>query len=244
MSTNQPVLSISKVAKEYRMGDITVPALKGVSMEVYAGEMLAIMGPSGSGKSTLMNILGCLDQPTSGEYWLAGDRVSSLSDKALATVRNKQIGFVFQSFNLLRRTTALNNVELPLRYGGVSDRTARARAALERVGLGHRLKHHSTELSGGEQQRVSIARALVTSPRIILADEPTGNLDTHTSREIIGLLQELNRDDGVLVIIVTHEQEVAEHCERFIAMRDGEIVQDAPVPKRLWAIENRRGEST
>jgi putative ABC transport system ATP-binding protein len=226
------------------MGDIVVPALNGVSLEVHEGEMLAIMGPSGSGKSTLMNILGCLDQPTAGEYWLAGDLVSRLNDQELAAVRNRQIGFVFQSFNLLRRTTALNNVELPLRYGGkASQGTGLAKAALERVGLGHRLKHHSTELSGGEQQRVSIARALVMSPSIILADEPTGNLDTRTSHEIMALLQELNRDDGVLVIVVTHEQDISEHCERVISIRDGEVVSDEPVVNRRWAMQAQAGGS-
>jgi len=191
-----------------------------------------------------MNILGCLDQPTAGEYWLAGDLVSRLNDQELAAVRNRQIGFVFQSFNLLRRTTALNNVELPLRYGGkASQGTGLAKAALERVGLGHRLKHHSTELSGGEQQRVSIARALVMSPSIILADEPTGNLDTRTSHEIMALLQELNRDDGVLVIVVTHEQDISEHCERVISIRDGEVVSDEPVVNRRWAMQAQAGGS-
>jgi putative ABC transport system ATP-binding protein len=242
VSASQPVLSLTDVTKTYSMGDITVPALNGVSLEVQEGEMLAIMGPSGSGKSTLMNILGCLDQPTSGKYWLAGDLVSSLNDQELAAVRNRQIGFVFQSFNLLRRTTALNNVELPLRYGGKATQgTGLAKAALERVGLGHRLKHHSTELSGGEQQRVSIARALVMSPSIILADEPTGNLDTRTSHEIMGLLQELNQKDGVLVVIVTHEQNISEHCERVISIRDGEIVSDGPMASRRWAMQPEAG---
>ena len=242
MIASQPVLRLTDVTKKYTMGDIVVPALNGVSLEVHEGEMLAIMGPSGSGKSTLMNILGCLDQPTAGEYWLAGDLVSRLNDQELAAVRNRQIGFVFQSFNLLRRTTALNNVELPLRYGGkAAQGTGLAKAALERVGLGHRLKHHSTELSGGEQQRVSIARALVMSPSIILADEPTGNLDTRTSHEIMALLQELNRDDGVLVIVVTHEKDISEHCERVISIRDGEVVSDEPVANRRWAMQTQAG---
>jgi putative ABC transport system ATP-binding protein len=229
MSEKTPVIRLSHIGKEYRMGDVVVAALQDISLDFHSSEMVAVVGPSGSGKSTLMNIIGCLDKPTSGEYLLDGGAVSRLKDSELAAIRNQKIGFVFQSFNMLPRTTALRNVELPMLYGNGRDRRARARSALERVGLGHRLRHRPTQLSGGEQQRVSIARALVTHPRILLADEPTGNLDSSTSQEILGLLQELNRSDGVLVVIVTHEPDIAVHCQRIITMRDGRVVGDVQV---------------
>ena len=236
MAAPAPVIRLTNVAKEYRMGQVRVPALQGVSLEFTSGEMVAIVGQSGSGKSTLMNLIGCLDTPSEGGYLLDGVPVGTLSDTQLARVRNQKIGFVFQSFNLLGRVSALRNVELPLLYGNGGQRRVRARAALDRVGLSHRMKHLPTEMSGGEQQRVSIARALVTQPRIILADEPTGNLDTATSHEIMALLQELNQADGVLVLIVTHEAEIADHCGRIITLRDGQVMSDEPVTERRWAI--------
>jgi putative ABC transport system ATP-binding protein len=216
------------------MGDTVVRALDGASLTVGAGEMVAVMGPSGSGKSTLMNILGCLDRPTSGSYLLNGEDVSSLSDDRLAEIRNRYIGFVFQSYNLLPRMTALENVGLPLLYGGNGgDRRARALAALERVGLGHRAGHRPMELSGGEQQRVGIARALVKGPRLILADEPTGNLDSRSSEGIIATLQSLNRDDGISILMVTHEPDVAAAARRIVSMRDGRVVGDEHINQRI-----------
>jgi putative ABC transport system ATP-binding protein len=222
-----PLIDITGVSKTYRMGDVEVHALRGVDLSVAAGEMVAIMGASGSGKSTLMNILGCLDRPTAGSYHLAGEEVSRLDANALAERRNQTLGFVFQSFNLLARTSALENVELPLVYAGVRPRDRRRMAieALERVGLGGRLHHHPSQLSGGQQQRVAIARALVNRPPVILADEPTGNLDSRASDEMMALLQHLG-DEGLTVIVVTHEADVAACARRVIVVRDGLIEDD------------------
>ena len=228
-STQAPVIEIRDVTKIYRIGDIEVPALRGVSLTIHRGEMVAIMGPSGSGKSTLMNIIGCLDQPTSGLYRLDGVETANLTDDELAAIRNRKIGFVFQSFNLLPRTTAIEQVELPLIYGGISDRRERAIAALEAVGLGDRIDHRPTELSGGQQQRVAIARAMVMNPSLILADEPTGNLDTKASEEIVALFQELGERQGITVIFVTHEPDIAQHTQRIIHIRDGLVTSDEPV---------------
>jgi putative ABC transport system ATP-binding protein len=227
-----PMIAVSDLAKTYRLGEVTVHALRGVSFVIAAGELVAIMGPSGSGKSTLMNLLGCLDTPDAGSYRLAGEEVSHLSDDQLAAVRNRQIGFVFQSFNLLPRSTALQNVELPLLYAGVSGRVRRekALAALAAVGLADRVHHRPRELSGGQQQRVAIARALVTEPGIILADEPTGNLDSRSSAEIMALFQRLNAERGLTVIFVTHEAEIAAHTRRILRVRDGRIERDEPAP--------------
>ena len=226
---NEALIRTHELGKDYRMGDEIVHALDRVSLTVASGEFVAVMGPSGSGKSTFMNLLGCLDTPSRGEYWLAGERVSSLSADALAKVRNKRIGFVFQHFNLLARTSALDNVALPLLYAGLpeAERHARARAKLEQVGLGARLHHQPTQLSGGQQQRVAIARALVGNPALVLADEPTGALDSHTSIEIMALLQELNRQ-GITIVLVTHEHDVAAFAGRIIHFRDGHIMSDRP----------------
>jgi putative ABC transport system ATP-binding protein len=223
-------LQIVDVGKVYRLGAIEVEALRGVSLTINDGELVSIMGPSGSGKSTLMNILGCLDVPTSGSYRLDGQEVGRLNDDQLAQVRSGKIGFVFQQFNLLARTPALEQVELPMVYAGVRDRRARAMAALEAVGLADRARHRPTELSGGQQQRVAIARALVNEPSIILADEPTGALDTRTSAEIMSIFQRLNRERGLTVIFVTHEAEIAYHTRRIIHLRDGLITSDESVP--------------
>lgn len=220
------VIEVNNVTKVYRMGSVEVKALKGVSCSVKKGERLAIMGPSGSGKSTLMNILGCLDRPTSGIYRLDGAEVSSLKDDQLAEIRNKKIGFVFQSFNLLPRTTAIANVELPLLYSGGKDRRKRALEALDRVGLGQRARHHTNELSGGEQQRVAIARSLINSPSIIIADEPTGNLDSRTSAEIMAIFDELNRKEGITIVLVTHERDIALHAQRVLLLRDGLVERE------------------
>jgi len=220
------MIELDDVTKIYRMGEVEVGALQGVSLRIERGEMAAIMGPSGSGKSTMMNIIGCLDVPTCGQYRLDGQDVARLGDDRLAEIRGRQIGFVFQTYNLLPRLTALANVELPLIYGGGRDRKRRALEALERVGLADRASHRPTELSGGQQQRVGIARALVKEPRILLADEPTGNLDSHSSEEILALLEALNRDDGLTLIIVTHEPDIASRAGRVLSMLDGEIVGD------------------
>jgi putative ABC transport system ATP-binding protein len=222
-------IQIVNVSKTYHMGAIEVTALAGVSLEIADGELVAIMGPSGSGKSTLMNILGCLDVPSNGSYRLDGQEVARLKDDQLAVVRSKKIGFVFQQFNLLARTPAVEQVELPMVYAGVRDRRARALAALDAVGLADRAHHKPTELSGGQQQRVAIARALVNEPSIILADEPTGALDTRTSAEIMAIFQRLNREKGLTVIFVTHEADIAYHTRRIIHLRDGLITTDEPV---------------
>ncbi|HEU5298791.1 MAG TPA: ABC transporter ATP-binding protein [bacterium] len=225
------LIELQNVTKVYRMDGVEVEALRGVDLQVDAGEFVAIMGPSGSGKSTCMNIIGCLDRPTGGMYRLGGEDVSTLDDVALARIRNRRIGFVFQSFNLLARVPAVENVELPLIYAGVPDRRARALRALESVGRARRAGHLPTQLSGGEQQRVAIARALVTGPAVILADEPTGNLDTHTSDEILGLLQALN-DTTITVVMVTHEPDVAACAKRLVRFRDGHIERQEPVDRR------------
>ncbi len=224
----EPVVSLRGITKFYQMGDIEVRALRGVDLDIAAGEMIAIMGPSGSGKSTLMNIMGCLDVPSEGWYEIDGHDVSRLKDDQLADIRNHKIGFVFQSFNLLPRTTALANVELPLIYGGLGGRQRRKRAeeALRLVGLGDRLDHKPNELSGGQQQRVAIARALVNEPSMILADEPTGNLDTRTSVEIMELFQRLNQERGITIVFVTHNPETAEYCHRVVRVRDGLVESD------------------
>jgi putative ABC transport system ATP-binding protein len=221
------LIELADVVRTYVMGDVEVAALRGVSLTIDEGESVAIMGTSGSGKSTLMNIVGCLDRPSSGTYRLAGQDVSRLDRNALAGVRNRTIGFVFQQFHLLARTSAVENVELPLVYAGVgaAERRARAKAALERVGLGTRLDHHPSQLSGGQQQRVALARAIVGRPRLLLADEPTGALDTATSHDVMALLQELG-DEGLTVVLVTHEPEIAEFASRVITLRDGTIRSD------------------
>jgi len=226
-----PLIEVTAVAKHYDLGDVRVDALKGVSLSIERGEYVALVGPSGSGKSTLMNTLGCLDRPTSGSYRLDGREVVTLSKDERAAVRNKHLGFVFQNFNLLPRTSALENVELPMVYArGVParERHRRAREALESVGLGDRLDHHPTQLSGGQQQRVAIARALVNGPSILMGDEPTGNLDSRTGQDVIALFRRLNRDQGLTVIIVTHDTEVAASADRIVTLRDGLIVSDAP----------------
>ena len=229
--SERALIEIRDITKTYQMGEVEVHALRGVSLQVEEGELLSIMGPSGSGKSTLMNVLGCLDQPTSGEYYLGGVDVNSLDDDALADIRNRKIGFVFQTYNLLARTSALENVELPLIYRGMGTRERRQRGteSLELVGLRDRIRHHPSELSGGEQQRVAIARALATEPDIILADEPTGNLDSRSGSEIVAIFKRLNREMGITVVFVTHDADVAAQTRRILRLRDGRIEAEESV---------------
>ena len=226
---NEPIIRVRDLTKSYRMGDTVVQALAGVTLDIAAGEMVAVMGPSGSGKSTFMNVLGCLDRPSSGHYELAGEAVEPMDGDALAAIRNRRIGFVFQQFNLLPRTSALENAELPLLYTSLprAERHQRATRRLQQVGLGERMDHHPRQLSGGQQQRVAIARALVNNPVLILADEPTGALDSRTSLEVMALLQALNRE-GITVVLVTHETEIAEFASRIVLFRDGRVVSDRP----------------
>ena len=234
------VISVRNLVKTYVVGEVEVRALRGVNLEVQTGEFLAVTGPSGSGKSTFMHIIGCLDRPTSGQYFLDGHDVSRMSKDALADVRNTKIGFVFQGFNLLSRTTALDNVELPLLYRGglkTAERHRRAIKALEAVGLNDRADHHPNQLSGGQQQRVAIARALINEPSILLADEPTGNLDTKTSIEVMGIFQQLNIERNITVVLITHELDIAEYGTRTAAFRDGVVVKDHPVARRRVAQE-------
>jgi putative ABC transport system ATP-binding protein len=232
-----PVISVRNLVKSYTVGEVVVRALRGADLDVEAGEFVAVTGPSGSGKSTLMHILGCLDRPTSGQYILDGKDVSRMSKDDLAIVRNRKIGFVFQGFNLLSRTTALDNVELPLLYNGaakikLSERHKRAMAALSAVGLGERYHHYPNQLSGGQQQRVAIARSLINEPSIILADEPTGNLDTRTSIEVMGIFQRLNIERGITIILITHEMDIAEYGTRLVRFRDGRIQIDEKIKVR------------
>ncbi len=235
MQQDMPVIAIRDVTKTYQMGRVRVDALRGVSLSVDRGEMLSVMGPSGSGKSTMMNIIGCLDVASAGRYLLEGEDVRGMNDNELAEIRQGKIGFVFQTYNLLPRATALANVEMPLMYGDGHNRRARALEALERVGLAHRAKHMPTELSGGEQQRVGIARALVKDPSILLADEPTGNLDTRSSDEIMAVIQRLNREEGLTILLVTHEMDIAQHTNRIVTFRDGQVVDDAQVAHPMLA---------
>jgi putative ABC transport system ATP-binding protein len=224
-----PLLRVRDLVKTYQVGDVAVRALRGVTLDIDAGEFVAVVGPSGSGKSTFMHILGCLDRPTSGEYWLEDRDVSRLNDDDLSTIRNGQIGFVFQGFNLLARTSAVENVELPLLYGAkvpAAERRRRALAALAAVGLSDRAEHHPNQLSGGQQQRVAIARALLNNPSILFADEPTGNLDSRTSVEVMDIFQRLKHERGITIVLITHEQQVAEYGSRIIAFKDGQILSD------------------
>jgi putative ABC transport system ATP-binding protein len=238
---NVPVVRVRDVSKTYSLGEVhQVHALRGVTLEVMPGEFVMLTGPSGSGKSTFMHVVGCLDRPTGGQYWLNGRDVSSMKPRTLARVRNAEIGFVFQGFNLLPRTSAIENVELPLLYAkgiGGTERRARARTALEAVGLGDRLGHYANQLSGGQQQRVAIARSLVNNPALLLADEPTGNLDTRTSIEMMGLFQHLNATRGLTIVLVTHERDIAEYGHRIVAFRDGRVESDNPVAARQVAVD-------
>jgi len=236
----RPIIRLEDIAKTYRTGEVEVQAVRGVSLDIRCGEFVAIMGASGSGKSTLMNMLGCLDKPTDGQYLLDGVSVGALSRKQLATLRNRKFGFVFQSFNLLPRSSALENVELPIFYShplvSLPAQRKRATQALEAVGLGTRLRHYPSQLSGGQQQRIAIARALVNRPELVLADEPTGNLDSRTSIEIMGLFQELN-ESGITIVMVTHEIDVVAYCKRIIVMRDGRVLTDEPNRSRREAAQ-------
>jgi putative ABC transport system ATP-binding protein len=235
LTPSDVVIAVRNLVKTYKVGEHEVRALRGVNLEVRRGEFLAVTGPSGSGKSTFMHIVGCLDRPTSGQYFLDGQDVSRMSKDALAAVRNTKIGFVFQGFNLLSRTSALDNVELPLLYGGslkTAERHKRAKDMLVAVGLGERFDHHPNQLSGGQQQRVAIARALINSPAILLADEPTGNLDTRTSIEVMGLFQRLNLERHITVVLITHEVDIAEYGTRIVSFRDGLVVSDRTVARR------------
>jgi putative ABC transport system ATP-binding protein len=232
------VISTRELTKIYEVGEVHVPALRGVSVEIAPGEFVALTGPSGSGKSTFMHLLGCLDRPTSGQYFLNGKDVSKLGSRELARMRNQEIGFVFQGFNLLSRTSALENVELPLLYAGnirAVERRERAIGALKAVGLGDRIDHHPNQLSGGQQQRVAIARALVNNPTLLLADEPTGNLDTKTSIEVMGIFQRLNIERGITIVLVTHEADIAEYGTRIITFRDGVVLSDSAIAHRRIA---------
>ena len=234
-----PLLRVRDLVKTYRIGDVAVRALRGVTLDVAAGEFVAVVGPSGSGKSTFMHILGCLDRPTSGEYRLEERDVSRLGDDELSAIRNRQIGFVFQGFNLLARTSAVENVELPLLYGpgrvAAAERGRRARAALEAVGLADRAEHHPNQLSGGQQQRVAIARALLNNPSILFADEPTGNLDSQTSIEVMDIFQRLKEERGITIVLITHEHDIAEYATRVVSFRDGLVVADKSVTRRRVA---------
>jgi putative ABC transport system ATP-binding protein len=238
---NTTVIAAKELVKTYVVGDHQVKALRGINLEVPRGEFLAVTGASGSGKSTFMHIVGCLDKPTSGQYFLDGQDVSKMTKNDLAGVRNKKIGFVFQGFNLLSRTTALDNVELPMLYGGSTlktrERHERAKDMLTAVGLGERLTHYPNQLSGGQQQRVAIARALINNPSILLADEPTGNLDSRTSIEVMGLFQRLNKERGITVVLITHEPDIAEYGTRVVAFKDGRLLTDKPVTRRRDAVE-------
>jgi putative ABC transport system ATP-binding protein len=230
------VVEAKDLSKKYVMGDQTVHALRSVNLQIFEGDFIAIMGPSGSGKSTFMNLIGCLDRPSDGECFIDSQPVARMNDNQLAGIRNKYIGFVFQNFNLLPRTSALKNVELPLMYAGVKDRSGAAKKALEMVGLGKRMDHKPSELSGGQQQRVAIARAIVNNPVMVLGDEPTGNLDSRTSEEIMAVFQQLN-SEGKTVVVVTHEEDVALHCKRIIRFRDGVVQSDEVVPNPISAKE-------
>ena len=238
-TAGEQLIQVRDVHKYYDLGETRVHALRGVSVEVTRGEFVAVMGASGSGKSTFMNLIGCLDKPSSGEYWLEGVDTSGLSKRELAAIRNQKIGFVFQGFNLLSRTTALENAELPTIYGNIPkvERSKRAEEALRMVGLGDRVHHFPSQLSGGQQQRVAIARALVNRPPILLADEPTGNLDSRTSVEVMEILQKLNEDHGLSIVLVTHEQDIAQYAKRNIVFLDGKISRDHPVTTRLKATD-------
>jgi len=233
-----PIVRVLDLTKTYDLGEVQVHALRGVTVDVLAREFVMLTGPSGSGKSTFMHVVGCLDRPTSGQYWLNGRDVASLSSRALAHIRNAEIGFVFQGFNLLPRTTALENVELPLLYTkatSAKERRTRAAAALEAVGLSDRAGHYSNQLSGGQQQRVAIARALVNNPTLLLADEPTGNLDSRTSIDVMGIFQRLNTERGLTIVLVTHEHDIAEYGQRIVAFRDGRVVSDRAVKTPRYA---------